>query len=294
MARAARCGCWRSLRLKERVASLLTVDDLLALPPVPPDVVLNYGPHAEQFGHLYLPARAGPHPVVVLLHGGCWRARVNLEYMGQFARALTQDDIAVWSLEYRRLAAGGGWPKTFLDVAAGADFLRTMAEEYHLDLARVVAVGHSAGGHLALWLAGRHKLNSEDELYVENPLELRGVVSLAGIPDLADALSRNICPDAPDRLMGGTPEEVPERYAQGSPAELLPLEVRQIFIQGDRDDTVPLSYVKLYETAAKKGGEEVSLENLADTGHFEIVVASTPQWQTVRAAVLELLEKGRT
>ena len=219
-------------------------------------------------------------------------ARVNLDYMGQFAKALTNDGVAVWSLEYRRLDLGGGWPETFLDVAAGADFLRALAEEYALDLARVVAVGHSAGGHLALWLAGRHKLDFEDELYLENPLELRGVVSLAGIPDLADALSRNICPDAPDRLMGGTPEQVPERYAQGSPRELLPFGLRQIFIQGDQDDTVPLSYVKLYETVAKKGGEEVRLENLADTGHFEIVVATTPQWQIVRAAVLELLEKG--
>ena len=125
-------------------------------------------------------------------------------------------------------------------------------------------------------------------------LELRGVVSLAGIPDLTEALKQNICPDAPDRLMGGTPQEVPERYAQGSPAQLLPLGVRQILIQGEQDDTVPLSYVKLYEDTAKKGGEEVHLESLADTGHFEIVVATTPQWQRVRAAVWELLEKGHT
>ena len=276
------------------MADLLTVDDLLALPTVPPDVVLSYGSHAEQFGHLYLPVDTGPHPVVVLLHGGCWRARVSLDYMGQFARALTNDGIAVWSLEYRRLDNGGGWPETFLDVAAGADFLRTVADEYDLDLARVFTVGHSAGGHLALWLAGRHNLSSSSELYAEKPLELLGVVSLAGIPDLAEALEQNICPDAPDRLMGGTPQQVPERYAQGSPAELLPLGLRQIFIQGEQDDTVPISYVKLYEAAAKKGGEEVRLESLADTGHFEIVVATAPQWQTVRAAVLELLEKGHS
>ena len=278
------------------MASLLTVNDLLALPPVPPDVSLAYGPHAEQFGHLYLPAGTGldsaPHPVVVLLHGGCWRARVNLSYMGGFAKALTEDGVAVWSLEYRRLDLDGGWPNTFLDVAKGADYLKAVADEYALDLARVLTVGHSAGGHLALWLAGRHKLGPEDELYMENALELRGVVSLAGIPDLAEALKQNICPDAPDRLMGGSPQEVPERYAQGSPAELLPLGVRQILIQGEQDDTVPLSYVKLYEDAIKKKGEEVRLISLADTGHFEIVVATTKQWQRVRAAVLELLEKG--
>ena len=120
---------------------LLTVDDLLALPSVPPDVSLAYGPHAEQFGHLYLPAGAGPHPVVVLLHGGCWRARVNLTYMGGFARALTEDGVAVWNLEYRRLDLGGGWPHTFLDVAKGADYLKAVADEYALDLARVLTVG---------------------------------------------------------------------------------------------------------------------------------------------------------
>ena len=276
------------------MTSLLTVDDLLALPPVPPDVSLAYGSHTEQFGHLYLPAGAGPHPVVVLLHGGCWRARVNLTYMGQFARALTEDGIAVWSLEYRRLDLGGGWPNTFLDVARGTDHLKTLANEHNLDLARVLTVGHSAGGHLALWLAGRHKLEPESELYMEEALELRGVVSLAGILDLTKALKQNICPDAPDRLMGGSPQEVPERYAQGSPAELLPLGVRRILIQGEQDDTVPLSYVKLYEVATKKKGEEVRLISLADTGHFEIVVATTKQWQRVRAAVLELLEKGHT
>ena len=106
------------------MAGLLTVDDLLALPVVPPDVSLAYGPHAEQFGHLYMPAGAGPHPVVVLLHGGCWRARVNLTYMGGFARALTEDGVAVWNLEYRRLDLDGGWPNTFLDVAKGADYLK--------------------------------------------------------------------------------------------------------------------------------------------------------------------------
>ena len=202
--------------------------------------------------------------------------------------------MAVWSIEYRRLDNGGGWPHTFLDVAKGADYLKTVADEYALDLARVLTVGHSAGGHLALWLAGRHKLKPKDELYMGEPLELRGVVSLAGIPDLTEALKQNICPDAPDRLMGGAPHEVPERYAQGSPSELLPLGVRQILIQGERDDTVPLSYVKLYEDTAKKKGEEVRLISLADTGHFEIVVATTKQWQRVRAAVLELLEKGHT
>lgn len=274
------------------MTTLLTVDDLLALPIVPPDVSLAYGPHPEQFGHLYLPAGAGPYPVVVLLHGGCWRARVGLNYMGQFAKALTDDGVAVWNVEYRRLDNGGGWPHTFLDVAKGADYVRTLADEHPLDLARVFAVGHSAGGHLALWLAGRHRLASDSELYAEKPLELQGVISLAGIGDLAEALNQNICPDAPARLMGGTPQAVPERYRQGSPVELLPLGVRQIFIQGEEDDTVPLSYVKLYEAAAKHHGEEARLISLAATGHFETVVAATPQWQRVRAAVLEQLEKG--
>src|SRR5579872_5792979 len=122
------------------------------------DARLRYGPDPLHFGDLRLPGGTGPHPVVVMVHGGFWRARFNLEYAGHLCAALAALGIATWNVEYRRLGdTGGGWPGTLLDVAAAADHLRTLAAPYHLDLSRVVAMGHSAGGHLALWLAARRR-----------------------------------------------------------------------------------------------------------------------------------------
>ena len=270
---------------------LLDVDDLLAVPKVEPNVRLEYGTASDQqFGHLYLPETDELHPVVILVHGGCWRARVSLDYFGQAAKALTKLGIAVWNLEYRRLGNGGGWPNTFLDVANGTDFLRTVAAEYSLDLSKIVAVGHSAGGHLVHWLTARGELKSRNELYQKNPLPLKGFISLAGIPDLAEAVKREICDDAaPVQLMGGLPNEVPERYAQGSPAELAPVACKQVFIQGRQDETVPHDYVESYVNQAAARGEPAKLISLDNTGHFEIVVASTPQWLLVETAIQEML-----
>lgn len=271
---------------------LLDADDLLALPKVVPNVRLEYGTDSDQqFGHLYLPESEGSYPVVILIHGGCWRARVSLDYFGQAAQALTKQGITVWNLEYRRLGNGGGWRNTFLDVAAGADFLRDVAKDYPLDLNRAVAVGHSAGGHLVHWLAARSRLDSSSELYRDTPLLLKGFISLAGIPDLAEAVKRSICDDAaPVQLMGGLPSEVPERYVQGSPAELAPLACKQVFIQGRQDETVPHDYVESYVGKAAARGENVKLISLDTTGHFEVVIASTPQWKKVEAVIEEMLD----
>jgi len=272
--------------------SLLNVDTLATLPKVMPAAKLFYGSDADQqFGHLYLPPEGEVFPAVILIHGGCWRARVSLDYFGQVAEALTHLGVAVWSLEYRRIENGGGWPYTFFDVAAGADFLKEIAKKYSLSLDKVIAVGHSAGGHLAHWLAARDNLKPSQALYKKNPLALKGFISLAGVPDLAEAVRREICDDAaPVQLMGGLPGEVPERYAQGSPAELAPLGCKQVFIQGHQDETVPHDYVESYVTKAVSRGERAKLISLEETGHFEIVVASTPQWQEVEEAVTELFE----
>lgn len=269
----------------------LTRDDLASLPQAPPDAVLAYGPETEQFGHLYLPESAGPHPIVALLHGGCWRAPVTLRYLSGAARRLSHDGLAVWNLEYRRLGNGGGWPTTFQDVAKGADFLRTLAPAYSLDLSRALAVGHSAGAHLALWLAARARLPATSALYQPEPLPLTGVVAIAGIPDLAEAARRGVCQEAPEALMGGPAEDLPERYREGSPSSLLPLGVRQVFIQGEEDAIVSAEYVKLYQTEALEHGDDVRLELLPDTGHFEPIAVHTPQWRRVRRAVQGLLGK---
>ena len=266
----------------------LGVEDYLSWPAVTADQRIPYGEDAAQFGDLYVPAAAGPHPTVVLIHGGCWRAQYDLTALGSVCDALRKDGVAVWSLEYRRLGNGGGWPTTLQDVAAGIDHLRTLADQNALDLRRVLVAGHSAGGHLALWSAGRHRLRADSPLYVADPLPVRGVVALAGIPDLAAAARWDICRGAVVDLMGGLPDEVPDRYAQASPVDLLPLGVAQWHIVGNHDTIVPPAYLQAHVAIAEKYNA-TRLDILPNAAHFEVVWPNAQAWSAVRAAILKLL-----
>ena len=270
---------------------LLTVDDYLRLPVVPAACRLAYGPAPDQYGDLYLPASPGPHPVVIVLHGGCWRASSGLAPLGGLCTAFTQEGLAVWNLEYRRLGNGGGWPHTFTDVARGAAFLQSIAVQHPLDIARVVAVGHSAGGHLALWLAGRHHLPANSPLSVAEAVRVHGVVSLAGIPDLTEGVRRQICRGACHELVGGLPDEVPERYQHASPRALLPLGIPQWHLVGVDDPLVPADYIQQYIAVARQHNE-VHLDLVPDAGHFELVVPTTAAWPAVRHAVRTLVARG--
>ena len=252
---------------------------------------ISYGEDPSQFGDLFLPTNAGPHPVLFLLHGGCWRAQYGLEPMGQFARAIADKGIAVWSLEYRRLGNGGGWPHTFLDVANGADKLRELADEYALDLSQVVVSGHSAGGHLALWSSGRPLLPAHSPIYTPNPLQFKSVVAIAPVCDLERAVAWDICVDAADVLVGGHPRQNYANYYQGSPSALLPLKTRHITINGTHDDIVPLEYVSHFVETAHKLGDDTTLIGVPDVGHFEVVMATHPAGQLVIDTILKEFEK---
>lgn len=266
----------------------LTVQDVLAWPTVPADHRVPYGNDPLQFGELRLPKGSGLHPVAIIIHGGCWLSRYDLNHIGSLCAALSRAGIATWSLEYRRVGnSGGGWPGTFEDVARGADHLRALARTHPLDLRRVVAVGHSAGGHLALWLAARHRLPKNSELYTAVPLRLRGVVSLAGVTDLRRF--RPGCNNAVPQLLGGDPDVVPARYEQSSPIELLPIGVPQRLIHGHHDRIVTLDLVRDYEAAALKKGDDVKLIGLADAGHFELIAPQSAAWSTVQDAVVSLV-----
>ena len=215
--------------------------NILELPAPPADKRLPYRSDPLQFGDLRLPPGPGPHPVVIVIHGGFWRAAYDLEHIGHLCAALTRAGVATWSLEYRRLGnPGGGWPGTLLDVGNGADYLRTLAPTYRLDLTKVVAIGHSAGGHLALWLAARRRLPPGSALYTADPPPLRGVVSLAGVADLRRAWELRLSSNVAATFLGGAPDEVPDRYKLASPIELLPLGVPQRLIHGAKDAIVPL------------------------------------------------------
>lgn len=271
--------------------SLMTSQDLLALPQPPADRTLAYGPAPQQVAELRLPKGAGPHPVVVVVHGGCWQAPWGFDQVRGLAAALTAEGHATWSLEYRRLGdPGGGWPGTLEDVARGTDHLREAAKEHPLVLDRVVALGHSAGGQLALWLAARPRLPRGSELRVADPLLLRGAVSLAGIPDLRAGAAAGVCADAIPQLLGGPPRDHADRVSQASPIELVPLGVPVRLVCGARDAIVPIDQARSYEAAAKRAGDTVAVEVVEGAGHFELVNPSSAAWPAVREAIRALLE----
>lgn len=238
----------------------------------------RYGDDPSQVAELFLPEGRGPHPVVVVVHGGYWRARYDSSLMTELCDDLAQRGLAAWNLEYRRVGAGGGWPATFLDVAAGVDALADVPAP--LDLARVGAVGHSAGGQLALWAAARPTL-PRGAPGAAPRVALRAAVSQAGVLDLR--LAATLTPsDEPTRALVGDPDEHPERYELASPRERLPLGIPQLVLHGDRDDTVSMRIAASYATAAHAAGDPCELVVLRGTGHFEHIDAGSAAWHIAR------------
>lgn len=259
-----------------RRAVLLAAQAILEKKPTPADHRLPYGKDPLQFGDLRLPSGMGPFPVVINIHGGFWRAAYDLEHNGHLCEALRAKGIATWSLEYRRLGnPGGGWPGTFDDVKAATEHTRELAKTYPLDLKRAIAMGHSAGGHLALYLG------------FEIPW-LKGVISLAGVADLRRAFELKLSKEVVKDFLGGTPAEVADRYKTASPIERLPMGKPVILIQGEKDNIVPPEIATRYAEAAKKAGDKVTLD-LLPGGHFELIDPSASQWATVEQRVQSLI-----
>jgi acetyl esterase/lipase len=247
----------------------------------------RYGPHPSQRADLYLPAGPGPHPVMVLIHGGSWQKHYGKIFTRALAGDLRRRGFAVWNIEYRRVGAGGGWPNTFADVAAAIDQLALLSDP-RLDLDRVTFVGHSAGGHLALWAAGRPNLPDGAPGALDGPPRVRPrqVISQAGVADLADAY-RRWHGGVVRELMGGSPEEVPGRYDAGDPIRLLPLEMPVLIVHGVRDETVSIELSRGYAEAARAAGGEVELVEIAgEYGHRAHLDPRSAAW----AAVVERLD----
>ena len=270
---------------------LLTWPDLLERPRPKPDATLPYGPDLLQRVDLWFPAglksETRLHPVVLLVHGGCWTSSVaDRSIMNWIAADLRAAGIAVWNVDYRGVdRPGGGYPGTFEDAARAADLLRELAAEYKLDVGRVVAVGHSAGGHLALWLAARPRLPAASPLRAPDPLRIVHVVSLGGLPDLeatARAEDNGCGTEVVVRLTSG-------RYADTSIPRLLPLGVPQDLVNGREDRIIPYRLAACYRHQAHAAGDEVALHIVPNTGHVELIAPESAAWKEAKRLIMAAL-----
>jgi acetyl esterase/lipase len=265
-----------------------SLDDYMQQARHAADAVVHYGPAPSQVAELFLPKGKGPHPVVVLLHGGCFVKELEgFAQTSALAADLAGRGYAVWNVEYRKLGeAGAGYPGTFQDVATALDRLRSEAPKHDLDLGRVVAVGHSAGGCLALWAASRGKLPAASPLRTADPLAIGAVISLAGIGDLkgqGKAFGLPCGEHTIDRLIDTAGREGP--FADTSPAELLPTGAKVVMVHGVFDSVMPPYTGRDYAAKAHKAGDRAEVAIIPDAGHFDLVIPTTVAWKAIAGII---------
>jgi acetyl esterase/lipase len=245
-------------------------------PPPPASTRLAYGSDPNQFGELRVPNTKGPFPVVMNIHGGYWRAKYGLADAGSLCAALTAKGLATWNVEYRRVGhPGGGWPSTFEDIRRAYRFLSQIAQKYNLDIGRSLVMGHSAGGQLALCLAGHES-------------SVKKVVSLAGLVDLQQAYELHLGDNAVVEFLAGAPKEVPEHYHEADPMQLKII-ATQWLIHGAPDDTVPASLSRSYTEKKKAQGEDVHYLEIATASHSDLLDPHSAAWPKVESTILHLL-----
>ena len=275
---------------------LLTWSDLTTRVRPAPQATVSYGAEAYQKIDVWLPAGGGPFPVVLMVHGGCWQTSIaDRTLMNWIADDLRAAGTAVWNIDYRGVdRPGGGYPGTFEDVSTAADALRTNAERFHLDFGRVVAVGHSAGGHLALWLAARPKLPVTSSLYTEHPLKIAHVISLGGLPDLeatAASLDNGCGTEVVARLTGKATPERPDVFADTSVPRLLPIHVPQDLVNGENDRIIPMRLGTGFLDQATRSGDWAILHRIADTGHVELIAPESAAWAETKRLIRDAFKQ---
>jgi acetyl esterase/lipase len=249
---------------------------ILDIPPPKADRRIQYGTEAQQFLDLREPPRKNPLPLVMNIHGGFWRNKYDLLHAGHFCAALTKAGFTTANVEYRRVGdPGGGWPGTFEDLRNAYGFLNLHASGLGIDKERVLIIGHSAGGQLALCLAAHEP-------------SITRVVSLAGVLDLQRAYDLHLSNNAVVEFLGGTPLEVPEHYKEAAPLNLH-ISARQAVLSGVKDEIVPPDFARKYAQAKNAAGEAVESIDIADAGHFELIDPSTAAFKTVLSCVTRML-----
>ena len=251
-------------------------DDVLQRTPPPADFRLAYGGDANQFGDLRLPAGKKAAPVIVNIHGGFWRAKYDLLHAGHLCAALARSGYATFNLEYRRVGnTGGGWPGSFEDVVSGYRFVAQVAKRYDVNAEKMLVMGHSAGGQLAVCLAAHEP-------------SVQRVVSLAGVLDLSETYRLHLSNDAVVGFLGGTPASVPEHYQEADPMRLQVRGARQAILYASNDEDVPPSFSRSYAEAKQHRGEKVRLVEIAKASHMDLVDPLSGAWETVLSAVKQL------
>jgi acetyl esterase/lipase len=275
-----------SATISPRLAAPVSIPEFIAAPRPPPAAEIPYGPSSTQGIDVFVPAGRGPFPVAILIHGGCWSTRTAArEQVRHLGAELAKHGVAVWSIGYRRAnEAGGGYPGTYRDVGMAIDRIRDEVGRFQLDLAHTVLVGHSAGGHLALWAAGRRQLANTSELYVAAPFVPRNVVTLAGIGDLKSFAPHipQICgADVAENLLGKPTPARPDVYADTSPALLGANGARVVMLSGILDRLVPPYVAHDYARAVSRD-VDVELVNVPGAGHFDLVTIERAAWGEAR------------
>lgn len=249
-----------------------------------PRTRIEYGPEPQQFGHFYAPENpAGePVPIVMVIHGGYWSGQYHLNLGTSFSLELARSGVAVWNVEYRRIDAGGRWPEMSADIVAALEAIAgpvAAASPVPLDLDRVRVVGHSAGGQLAVWLAGQRDTTVRPEL----------VVSQAGALDLASAAERGRRVSYIEDLFGVPFEDDPDLYRAASPQHRLPIGVPVVCLHGTEDVQVPAKVASRYRDAARVAGDPVDLHLVEGEDHFAFLDPNTRSWKLSR----EILVAGQ-
>jgi acetyl esterase/lipase len=273
---------------------MIQYSELIAAPVAAADHRIPYGKDILQFGELRLPEGTTQVPLVVMIHGGCWRAQYDLKHVAGTVAALVKDGFATWTIEYRRIGdPGGGWPGTFDDISQAVDHVRALAIQFpRIDTTRVVLMGHSAGGQLALWAASRRQ-NETTGIFRSSkpPLTVLGVVSLAGITDLAEygAITTG-CNGSVTPLMGGTAAAQPDRYRAVSPMERVPLGVPVQLVHGEADPIVPVAQSRKFAAHNRNAGGVADVSIVPGAGHFDLLSPQATAWTTVLRAIHTLTD----
>jgi acetyl esterase/lipase len=255
-----------------------------------------YGQDPLQFADLWLPTGPGQHPLVIMIHGGCWQTAVaEAKLMNYLAEDLRARGVAVWNIEYRGIdRERGGYPGTFQDVANAADAVRGSAKANHLDLRRIVVVGHSAGGHLALWLAARPRMSAGSLLRGRAPLKVSTAISLGGLPDLEAAQTPpgDTCgADTVARLVGPPTASHPDIFADTSPAVMASPLARVILVNASRDPIAPPAAAAAYAARMAAKGPAPERHEVDGEGHVELIAPGSHAWELERRLILEAVKR---